>query len=212
MNKFTSIFTGSLLVLSAFAVYGQGQVQAPQAAQDATNLKIGSPLPPFTAAGADGKKYLIKDLQNPGHTAFLYFINEADATSREMTSHFDRIVKAYQPGDIKVFGIINAREDKARSYQSEFQSPYQLLIDPTLSTIQLLGVKSAPTVVMIDESGNVGKVWAGYSATALKEINTAMAGGASGRAQTFDFGAAPSTTKYGAPYVIRAEGASGGGF
>jgi len=214
MKRITSIFAGSLLAVSAFAIYGQGQVPpaAQGSAQDATNVKVGQPLPPFTASGIDGKKYLTSDLRNEGHPAFLYFINESDGTSRAMTSFFDRIVKAYQPGDTKVFGIINAREDKARSYQSEFQSPYQVLVDPNLSTINLLGVKSAPTVIMLDESGNVSKVWAGFSATALKEINTAMAGGAEGRAQTFDFGTAPSATKYGASYNVRKEGATGGGF
>lgn len=207
MNTFSRVFAGAILTLSAIAVHAQGRGSA----LDATNLKVGSPLPEFTVSGIDGKKYLTKDLRNSGHPSFLYFINESDGVSRTMTSAFDRIVKAYQPGNIKVFGIINAREDKGRSYQSEFRSPYQLLLDPQRSTIQLLGVKSAPTVVMIDKSGNVGHIWAGYSGKALKEINRAMAGASNGRAMRFDFSKTPSATKYGTPYNVRKEGSSVGG-
>lgn len=190
MKRLTSIFAVSCVAVSAFGflVHGQG-------------LKIGDALPTFDLPNVDGKKVFSTDLQNPGHPAFIYFINDMDNTSRETTAYFNRLVRMYQPGNVKVFGITNARQEQARSWQSEFKPPYQVLTDPQLASMKLMAIKSAPTIVMINPDGKVGRIWSGFSAPMLKEVNAAMAGSVSRRAQVFDLGTAPATTRYGRPYI-----------
>lgn len=170
-------------------------------------LKPGDNLPQFAITGQDGKRWVAKDFQKPGQRTFLYFINDMDNTSRQASTEINRLVKMY--GGAQWYGVVNAREDRVRSYASEFQPPYPLLLDPDLRTIMTLGIKSAPTVVMIDGKGRIGKVWTGFGRDAMASLNRTLAASAGKRAQRFDNSNVPTQTKYGQTYV-KARAGNGG--
>lgn len=168
----------------------------------AQELHRGNPAPTFVLSNLGGDKVASSSLRNPGHPSFLFFINEADNVSRQAANVINKMVASYGNTDVKWTGIINAREDRARSYQAELNPTYTLLLDPQMSVIAQYQIKNSPTVVMIDENGKVARVWKGYSAAMMKNLNTAMANASGGRAQRFDSTGLPSSVTYGTPFFV----------
>jgi len=167
----------------------------------AQNLHPGNAAPKFNVKDIAGREYLLSNLMDQGSPTFLYFINIRDNTSRQASSYINKIIQNYTPSPTKWFGIVNAPEDKLRSYQSEMSPPYQLLMDEGLNSMQIYHAKSSPTIVEIDKSGNVMHTWQGFSASNLKSLNRAVAAANGKRVMEMDFSRAPSTVVYGDPFI-----------
>lgn len=173
----------------------------------AQGVQPGDPAPAFTVNNAAGKPVLLRDLRNQGSPFFLYFINDRDNVSGRASSFINRMVRSYTPSKVKWYGIINSREDRARSYLSEFNPPYQVYLDPQMTTVQLYGFQSAPAVVEIDGEGKVVKIWRGFSGWMLKDLNREIARVNGKRAKAFDFSRTPSVTQYGQAFIGARRGA-----
>lgn len=162
-------------------------------------LRAGSAAPAFSLTNSEGSILYLKDLQANG-PFFLYFINPEDPTNALAVTYIDRIAGAYAPAKAKWYGVIAARQDRAQAWQSEINPPYQLYLDPDLTTVRTLHIQSSPTVMLIDASGHIVKEWDGLSATALKDLNRTVARINHAKAQTIDLTNAPATTRFGAQY------------
>lgn len=176
----------------------------------AQGLRVGDKVPSFSVVGPDGKQVFLKDMQNAGSPIFLFFINDRDGTSASAAGYINKIAGAYTPSKVKWYGIINAREDRLRSYQSEMNPPYQLYMDPTLSAVQTFKAQGSPYVVLINKSGRVAHIWNGYSGANLKDLNRAVARANGRKVASIDFRRTPSTVQYGRGFITQ-PGAAGGG-
>jgi hypothetical protein len=156
----------------------------------------------FSAMSMTGKRMFIRDLVANG-PAFLVFVRHGDGVSNQFAQQLSRIQKAYGPGKTKWYGILNADPSRANSWIAEFNPSYEVLMDRELSLVQLYGVESAPAVVLIGEDGRIIREWMGYSGYWLKDMNLAIAKAEGVPPKKIDFSMTPSSTRYGARYILK---------
>jgi peroxiredoxin len=173
----------------------------------AQGVSVGDKAPGFTVNEVSGRVWSLRDMRSQGSPLFLYFINDRDNLSSRASSYINRMVRAYTPSHVKWYGIINAREDRTRSYVTEFNPPYQVLMDRNMTAVQLYGLQNAPAVIMIDRQGRVAKIWRGFSGPMLKDLNRTLARVNGKRVKRLDFSRTPSVTQYGQPFIRARAGA-----
>jgi len=192
--KRSAVFVAALGFAGSVMVYGW-------------QVKIGTHAPDFSVTSMSGKQMFFQDMQTGG-PVFVYFIRDGDGVSQQTSSYINKIVRAYGDSRSTWYGIINAREDRARSFQAETDPAFRLERDENMSATKVLGVTSAPTVLQFSGKGLLMHTWKGFSELNLKEINKAYARASHKTIQDVDFSAAPSTAKYGNDYdfVTRSSG------
>jgi hypothetical protein len=163
--------------------------------------KLGDPIPKFSVTSMTGRQVFFKDMATGG-PVFIYFIRDGDTVSQQMTSYVNKIIHAYGGVRSTWYGIVNAREDRARAYQAETEPAFRLTRDESLGATKMFGVSSAPTVLEYDGHGMLINAWKGLSAVNLKGINMAYASGCHKPMQDVDFSQAPATAKYGIDYNV----------
>ena len=146
-----------------------------------------------------GKEILYKDMKASG-PLFLYFIRDGDSVCQEETDYISKIAGAYGATRATWYGILNAREDRARSFQAEHNPAFRLVRDEYLKAVHAFGVLSAPTIIQVSSRGSIVHIWHGYSAASLNEINKAFATVNRKPVQALDFSRAPAVTMYGVGY------------
>lgn len=177
----------------------------------AQTAQEGGPAPAVSVQNLAGDRISIHDMEGQGSPIFLFFINTQDNTSSSAANYIDKIAAAYVPSKTKWFGICNGPVDRVRAWQSELNPPYQVLVDPTLSSMQSFRAQSSPTIVEIGNDGTIMHVFTGYSASMLKKLNRTVAAANGVRPMRIDFSKAPGTTQFGNPYIGRQPGSGPGG-
>ena len=99
-----------------------------------------------------------------------------------------------------MYGVINTRDDRTRSFMAEFKPSFRILRDEDMSIVHALGVMNSPTVVQISTHGKIMNVWRGFGADKLKDINKAVAKANRKPVASIDFSKAPATTQFGVNY------------
>ena len=164
------------------------------------SLTPGDMAPEFWTHSIEGKRLSLKDLRGEG-VVFLYFIRDGDPVNNEAMNMIHRMIRAYYPNDhAKFFGVINADQDRARSWNAERNPPYKLLLDPKLELVYKYKIESSPAIVEIDAEGRVVKEWQGFSGYWLKDMNGFLAKATRRKLQQFDLTKTPSVTQFGRPY------------
>jgi peroxiredoxin len=167
------------------------------------SLTPGDTAPEFLISSIDGKRTSLKDLRGEG-VVFLYFIRDGDPVNNEAMNMLHRMIRAYYPNDhAKFFGVINADQNRARSWNAEMDPPYKLLLDPKLELVYKYKVESSPAIVEIDTQGRIVKEWQGFSGYWLKDLNGFLAKATRKPLRQFDFSKTPSVTQFGRPYRER---------
>lgn len=167
------------------------------------SLTLGEQAPEFFIPSIEGKRLSLKDLRQEG-VVFLYFIRDGDPVNNEAMNTIHRMIRAYYPNDhAKFFGIINADQNRARSWNAEINPPYKLLLDPKLELVYKYKVESSPAIVQIDASGKIVREWQGFSGYWLKDLNGYLSKATRRPLQKFDFSKTPSVTQFGRPYRDR---------
>ena len=161
--------------------------------------KTGDPAPKFSVTSMSGKQIFFQDMQTGG-PVFIYFIRDGDEVSQQMTLYVNKIIRAYGETRSTWYGLINAREDRARSYQAEVDPAFRLERDETNVATKAFGVSSAPSVMEYSSKGKLLHSWKGYSADKLKDINAAFAKSNHRPVQVVDFSDVPTTARYGSDY------------
>ncbi len=169
---------------------------------------VGKDAPAFSVMSSEGKRVFLKDLLGE-RPIFLFFINDRDAVSSQAAPYIHRIIRTYSPGKSRWFGVMNSRADRARSWNAQFNAPYRLFMDEDLTMVRQFQVENSPTVVMISPEGKVVREWRGFSGYWLKDLNRAVAQANGQKFKYIDFNRTPSTTRYGANYIMNNAGGGG---
>jgi len=161
--------------------------------------KIGDPVPSFSVTSMGGKQVFLKDMQTGG-PIFLYFVRDGDGVSQQNTTYINSMIRAYGKSRVTWYGIVNAREDRARSFQAETNPAFQLERDENLAAVKAFSLTNGPAVFEISRRGTLMNVWRGYSATNLKSLNSEMARVSRKPTQMLDFTTAPATAQFGSNF------------
>jgi peroxiredoxin len=161
--------------------------------------KVGDVAPDFSVTSMSGKQLFFKDMHSGGPT-FIYFLRDGDSVCQQATGYIDKIISSYGTTRSTWYGILNAKEDRARSFQAEFNPPFRLTRDSGLVASRAFGVSSGPAVIQFDSKGVVVNVWKGFSSANLKSINEAAASANHKKVRWIDLSKAPDTAQYGVDY------------
>jgi len=161
--------------------------------------KIGDKVPSFSVTSMGGKQLFLKDMQTGG-PIFIYFMRDGDSVSQQDTTYVNSIIRAYGASRVTWYGVVNAREDRARSFQAEANPAFQLERDENLAAVKAFSLTNAPAVFEISRRGTLMNSWLGYSATNLKAINAEVARVSRRHLEMLDFSGAPSTAQFGSNY------------
>ncbi|MCW5943176.1 MAG: redoxin domain-containing protein [Fimbriimonadaceae bacterium] len=159
------------------------------------SAKPGDKAPAFSAMGSDGKSHTLASLTKEG-PAVLYFIKEDCPVNAEAVKYYNRMASAYK-GKARLIGVINVDKVGYAGWAKRFKPTYPVLFDPSLKTIHGFKAKASPWAVEVGKDGKIAKVWPGYSANTLAQINARLAKAAGTTVAKVDLGGAPGGNTFG---------------
>ncbi len=105
---------------------------------------------------------------------YIYFIVDGCPCSYDAESLFHDLSKNFK-GKVDFFSVTNATPAKAKQWASELNVPYPVIPDPKQDIIHAYEAKAAIYSALITKDGHILKMWPGYSADILMDINATLA-------------------------------------
>jgi peroxiredoxin len=145
--------------------------------------------PPIVAKDTYGTKV---DVQ-PGMKApaLVLFIKSGCPCSIDAQPLFNRLAQRYQ-GKIQTVGIIDGDGPGSQSYATQFKVAFPVIADPKLSLIHAYRAKASVYSALVARNGHIIRMWPGYSADLLREIDRTMADSVGMKMDPFDPQYAPT--------------------
>ncbi len=140
-----------------------------------SSLETGDPAPPFANMNLDGKFILSKNYIGTNWLIVDFFATYCVPCKSEVPE-LESIVKEYQ--DFGLTGLIMAT-DKAggnvvKPYFSQMPTTLTVLIDRYMVTAKRFGVKSIPTVFLVNKDGTIVFKAEGYSKESIEKIHSIL--------------------------------------
>lgn len=154
--------------------------------------------PEFSAIDSEGKavKLAGKGAKLP---QFVYFVLDGCPCSYDAEPLFHKLFKRYK-GKVDFVSITNGNVKQAHEWSVQMLVNYPVIPDPTKKIIHAYKAKSSVYSALISREGTIFKMWPGYSADILREINARMAGAAGVKEMPFDPEYAPKTKATGCSF------------
>lgn len=145
--------------------------------------------PAFRLKDASGKEYDFASLSK-GRPVVLYFIKDGCPCSIDVEPLLQKMAKSY--GDaVQFVGVLNGGPEVAAKWQTVARTPYPVLLDPEVKTMRAFKAERSTYTALIKPDGTIVRLWPGYSADMLKELNAAVAKQANVDAKPYDPAYAP---------------------
>jgi peroxiredoxin len=145
--------------------------------------------PAFSLKDQEGKTVTLSELHK-GKPLFLYFILDGCPCSIEAEPLFIRMYK-HHGGAANFAGVIGSDVSIAKRWASDFETPYPVLSSADHKVMQEYGAPNSVYCAVISKGGKIVKMWAGYSAAMLEEVNALLAQEAGTEEKPFDPAYAP---------------------
>lgn len=159
------------------------------------SVAIGPKAPNFSLKGSDGKTYTLQSFTSKGDVVF-YFIGNSCPVNAEAVKYYNTISKAYQ-GKATFVGVIDGDMKVYKDWQGAFKAPYLVLLDPKMTMIESYRAERSPWVIHVTKTGEIGKVWRGYSKNYLTELSKTLAAIGKTKVVSIDMKGAPGDATYG---------------
>lgn len=140
--------------------------------------RIGHPVTPFMRSDAEGEEGKpVTRLPLPaGRPAVVVFILPGCPCSEAFDPLVDRLCAAHADR-VEVVGVVAGDAGAAEVWAREHRSRYRVVPDVDCAIAREFGAKrSAYTALVID--GKIARLWPGYSAKMLRELNALLAAAA----------------------------------
>ena len=141
-----------------------------QSAVDSRALKA---APPFNLKDAAGKEMTLTSLLD-GKPLFLYFILDGCPCSIEAEPLFHKLYRQHKTA-ANFAGIIGSDTKIAARWVQEHRTPYPVLSSADHKVMQEYGAPNSVYCAVISKGGKIVKMWAGFSAKMLQEVNALLA-------------------------------------
>ncbi len=130
---------------------------------------------------------------------FVYFVLDGCPCSYDAEPLFHDLYKQFK-GKIDFVSVTNATQEKGLEWLRELSVPYPVVPDPKENIIHAYGARSSVYSVLISKDGHIAKMWPGYSAGLLHEMNSTMSKLAGIPEKPFDTKYAPTTKATGCAF------------
>lgn len=149
----------------------------------------GVAAPEFQVSDLDGRSQSLSELNKSG-PVFMYFVLQGCPCSIEAEPHFESLEQRFH-GKVQFLAVTNANLSDAKAWKSEFAVPYTVVSQPKLDLMHLYGVTRSVYSLLIGPDGKIIRMWPGYSASMLQDLNKEMAEATHQPAAKFDPKMAP---------------------
>jgi peroxiredoxin len=130
---------------------------------------------------------------------FVLFIKDACPCSIDAQPLFNRLARQF--GDkVDFLGVIDGDGTHARSYAEQFTVAFPVIADKDEKIIKGFQAKGGLYSVLVARSGHIVKMWPGYNADILREMNHVIAEEAGVKESPFDPQYAPKVKAAGCAY------------
>jgi peroxiredoxin len=127
------------------------------------SVRVGQPVPPFTAVDLDGKPVSAATLK--GRPVLLDFGSIFCGFCQETIAEFKRLEDAYRETDLALVVVVDglAPVPTLKNYFGHLKAHYPVIRDADQSLSKLFGVETIPFQVSIDRQGIVRKMHVGFN-------------------------------------------------
>lgn len=116
---------------------------------------------------------------------YILFVKDGCPCSIDAQPIFNRLLKKFE-GSVDVLHLTDADSAKATKYASMFKVTAPIVTDTKLAAMKGFGAKAAVYSVLIARNGHIIKLWPGYSADMLREMNETLSKAAGVPVTPFD--------------------------
>lgn len=155
--------------------------------------------PDFEVTDLDGHKQSLATLTANG-PAFIYFVLEGCPCSIEAEPHYERLSRQFG-GAVNFLAVTNAAPDAAKKWKDEFAVPFPVVSQPKLELMNKYAVARSVYCLLIGKDGEIIRMWPGYSAAMLQEVNKEMAAATGQPVKPFDSKLAPEIMTSGCAFA-----------
>lgn len=155
-------------------------------------------LKTFRVADSEGKTVVLGS-HDAAHPQFVYFILDGCPCSYDAEPLFHKLFKRFRD-HIDFAAVTDGDRKKAHDWSIQLLVNYPIVPDPAKEIIHAYGARASVYSALIGRDGHVIKMWPGYSAGLLQDMNATMARAAGLPAQPFDTEYAPKVKATGCAF------------
>lgn len=133
---------------------------------------IAAPL--FEAQAADGRTVRLADLLGHGKPIVMISVLDGCPCNTDSQPLFNRLYERYRNAAY-FLNVISSSVEKAQIWANEHDLQYPILADPDLAILRPYKSERSVYVTLIRPDGSIDKMWPGYSADMLIELDTKLA-------------------------------------
>ena len=124
-------------------------------------LEKGSPAPQFSLTGLDGET--IDLAQHRGTPVLLNFFKSTCPWCQLEMPRLAEMYNRLSEVNVRVLGIVVGKDDNASAekFASDKQLQFPIAVDSEKQVREEYGLQRVPTLVLVDENGNVARVYEG---------------------------------------------------
>ncbi|MCW5943084.1 MAG: redoxin domain-containing protein [Fimbriimonadaceae bacterium] len=130
------------------------------------------PAPPFDGVDAAGRERTLESLTH-GRPLVLYFVKDGCPCSVDAEPLYQRMAAKFG-AKANFAAVINGGQVVADKWLKVMKTPYPVILDPDMKVIKDYGIERSVYLALIDAQRRIVKLWPGYSASMLKELNAAL--------------------------------------
>jgi peroxiredoxin len=148
------------------------------------------PAPAFSLTDVKGEPRQISGskLDRP---QLVLFILDSCPCSIDAQPLFNKFSKHWE-GKVDFVGVINTDAKKGRSWASDYRAAFPVVADPKLEIIHAYKAQQSVYSALVSTHGEIVKLWPGYSADMMQEMNKLMAEEVGEPVRPFDTQYAPT--------------------
>ncbi len=138
-------------------------------------LEPGAQAPDLQLSGIDGQSYSLRDARRQGPVVLAF--GKSDCRTCALAyPYLERMYQAYPHDGWQLLAILQDPPDVAREFAQAHELTFPVLTEtepwPVSSTYD---PESTPTIFLVEQSGQIGQVSAGFRKADLNELSAAIA-------------------------------------
>jgi peroxiredoxin len=156
--------------------------------------------PPELATTSELGKPIVIAHEGAERPQFVLFIKDGCPCSIDAQPLFNELARKFQ-GHIDFVGVIDGDREHALKYAEQYSAAFPVAPDGNLGIARAFGAKGGLYSALIARNGHIVKMWPGYSADILKEMNGLFCEESALKTSPFDPKYAPKQEAAGCAYT-----------
>ena len=152
--------------------------------------------PPFSRKDDYGAEVSVGKGPRP---QFVLFIKRGCPCSIDAQPLFSRLALKYKK-DVEFVGVI---DEDAKEFATQFKATFPVVNEPSLDLMRAYDARASVYCALVARNGHIVKMWPGYSAAWLKDMNALLAKAAAVKVTPFDPQYAPVEKATGCPFPLK---------